>query len=229
MRIIILTNYRKKLIYMTIIILLWLFLFNLGSKIIENEMLLHITVGSSFEFSYPQNITVKNIFVKNVAADQSVVYSFFPSYTRTDQFQKYKSIDGNISFDYPSAFIINEKTFTGGEILYHIDFYDNKNVVHGFVQVWTLSGDLGTFLKKSMDSSQNKYKYFTSEIIEINDLKGYSWDYSVSVDGHYYKGMEIFLSKDGRMYRMSYFLPEDKWDEKQFRQFWKMAKSMKVI
>jgi hypothetical protein len=229
MRIIILTNYRKKLLYMTAIILLWLLLFNLGSIIIENEMLLRITVGSSFEFSYPHSIIVRNVFVKNDVTDQSVVYSFLPLYTRTDQFLKYKSIDGNISFDYPSAFVISEKTFSGGEILYHIDFHDNQNVVHGFVQVWTLSEDLGTFLKKSTDSSQNNYKYFITKPIEINDLKGYSWDYSVAVDDHYYKGMEIFLSKEGRMYRMSYFLPEDKWDEKQLRQFWKMVKSMKVI
>jgi hypothetical protein len=229
MRIIVLTNYRKKLKCVAFILLLWLLLFNLGSYVIENELLRHITVDSSFEFSYPHNITVKNVFAKNTSADQSVIYSFLSLYTRTGQFLKYKSIDGNISFDYPSAFVISEKTFTGGEILYHIDFHDNQNIVHGFVQVWTLSEDLGTFLKKSLDSSQNEYKYFISELVEINDLKGYSWDYSVAVDGLYYKGMEIFLSKEGRMYRMSYFLPENKWDDKQSRQFWKMAKSMKVI
>lgn len=229
MRIIVLTNCRKKLKYLAFITLSWLLLFNLGSYIIENEMLLHITVGSSFEFSYPYSITVKNVFVKNASSEQSVIYSFFPSYTSTSQFLKYKSIDGNISFDYPSAFIISEKTFTGGEIQYHFDFHDNQNIVHGFVQVWTLSEDLGTFLKKSMDSSQNEYKYFVSKLIEINDLKGYSWDYSVAVGDHYYKGMEIFLSKEGRMYRMGYYLPEDRWDDKQSMQFWKMAKSMKVI
>lgn len=229
MRIVILTNYRNKLKCLAVITLVWLLLFNLGSYIIENEMLLHITVGSSFEFSYPYSITVKNVFVKNAAAEQNVICSYFPLYTRTDQFLKYKSIDGNISFDYPSAFVIDEKTFEGGEILYHIDFHDNQNIVHGFVQVWTLSEDLGTFLKKSKDSSQNEYKYFISELIEINDLKGYSWDYSVAVGDIYYKGMEVFLTKEGRMYRMGYYLPENKWDDKQSRQFWKMAKSLKVI
>lgn len=228
MQVIVLTNYRKKLKYVTFITLFWILLFNLGGYIIENEMLLSMTVGSSFEFSYPHSITVKNVFAQNAASDESVVYSFFPSYTRTGQFLKYKSLDGNFSFDYPSAFIISEKTFAGSEILYHIDFHDDQNIVHGFVQVWALSEDLGTFLKKSIDSSQKEYKYFVIELIEINNLKGYSWDYSVVVDSSNYKGMEIFLAKDGRMYRMGYFLPEDKWDDKQSRQFWKMAKSMKA-
>jgi len=229
MRIIVLTNYRKKLKYVALLLLLWLLLFILGSYIIENELLKHITVDSSFEFSYPHSFTVKNVFAKKTVSGQNVICSFFPSYTSTVQFLKYKSLDGNISFNYPSAFVVSEKTFTGGEILYHIDFHDKHNAIHGFVQVWTLSEDLGTFLKKSIDASQNTYKYFTSEPIEINDLKGYSWDYSVVVDGIHYKSMEIFLSKEGRMCRMSYFLPEDKWNDKQSRIFWKMAKSMKVL
>ncbi len=223
------TNCRNKLKQLAVITLFWLLLFNLGSYIIENELLLHITIGSSFEFSYPYNITVKNVFVQNNVGDQNVICSFSPSRTRTAQFIKYKSIDGNISFDYPSAFVISEKTFSGSEIQYHIDFNDNQNIVHGFVQIWTLSEDLGTFLKKSKDTSQNIYKYFISKHIEINDLKGYSWDYSVAVGDQYYKGMEIFLTKDGRMYRMGYYLPEDNWDDKHSRQFWKMAKSLKVI
>lgn len=228
MQIVILTNYKKKLRWLVIIIVVWLLFFNLGSHIIENELLLHITIESSFEFSYPYSITVNNVFSRDTPPRESVITSFFSSQPRINQFIKYKSIEGNFSFNYPSAFVISEKTFAGGEILYHVDFHDNQNVVHGFLQVWNFNEDLGTFLEKSKNASQQEYKYFMSDIIEINDMKGYSWDYVVSVEDSFYKGMEVFLMKDNIMYRMSYFIPEDKWNKKQSRLFWKMVKSLKV-
>lgn len=229
MQIVIVTNYKNKLIWLVAAIAVWLLFFNFGSYIIENEVLLHITVDSSFEFSYPYSITVDNVLTKDTLPQQNVVASFFPSQPRIRQFINYKSIEGNFSFTYPSAFEIDEKTFAGGEILYHIDFHDNQNVVHGFLQVWNFSEDLGTFLKKSKDSSQQEYKYFVSNTIEINNMNGYLWDYAVAVGNDYYKGMEIFLKKGGRMYRMSYFVPENKWDDLQSRLFWKMAKSLKAL
>lgn len=228
MQIVIVTNYRNRLIWLAAMIAAWLLFFNLGSYIIENEVLLHITVESSFEFSYPYSITVDNVLAKDTLPQQNVIASFFPSQPRISQFINYKSIEGNFGFTYPSAFEINEKTFTGGEILYHIYFHDNQNVAHGFLQVWNFSEDLGTFLEKSKDSSQQEYKYFISNTIEINNMNGYLWDYVVAVGNNYYKGMEIFLKKEGRMYRMSYFIPESKWDDKQSRLFWKMAKSLKA-
>lgn len=228
MQIVFVKNYKNKLRWLAVIIAVWLLFFNLGSYIIENELLLHISVDSSFEFSYPYSINLNNVLSKDTLQSQNVITSFFPSHPRISQFINYESAEGNFSFVYPSAFIINEKTFAGGEILYHIDFHDNQNVAHGFVQVWNFTEDLGTFLEKSKDSSQQEYKYFFSNIIEINKMKGFSWDYSVAVGNNYYRGMEIFLMKEGRMYRMSYFVPENKWDEKQFKLFWKMAKSLKA-
>lgn len=228
MQIVILTNYKKKLRWLAVIIVVWLLFFNFGSYIIENELLLHITIGSSLEFSYPYSITVNNVFSRGTPPRESVISSFFSSQPQINQFIKYKSIEGNFSFNYPSAFVIDEKTFAGGEILYHVDFHDNQNIAHGFLQVWNFNETLGTFLEKSKDASQQKYKYFMSDIIEINDMKGYSWDYVVSVGDTFYKGMEVFLMKDNLMYRMSYFIPENKWNKKQSRLFWKMVKSLKV-
>lgn len=228
MHVVIVTNYKKKLLWLVTIITVWLLLFNFGSYIIENEVLLHIAIDSSFEFSYPYSITVDNVFAKNTLPQQNIIATFFPSQPRISQFINYKSIEGNFSFAYPSAFELNEKTFTGGEILYHVDFHDNQNVVHGFMQVWNFSEELGTFLEKAKNSSQQEYKYFVSNNIEINNMNGYLWDYVVAVGNNYYKGMEIFLTKEGRMYRMSYFIPENKWDDKQSRLFWKMAKSLKA-
>lgn len=228
MQIIIVTDYKKKLKMLAFLMTVWLLLFILGGYIIDNVLLYNITVGSFVEFSYPDSIVVDNVMAKSTLTDSKVITSFAPIRPRTGQFTNYKSLEGNFSFDYPSAFEISEETFEGGEILYHIGFHDKQNISHGFVQVWRLNEKLDEFLKKSMNSSQNKFKYFNSENIELNGEKGYYWDYSVSTQDGYYKGSEIFLSNDGRMYRMSYFMPEDNWDENQSEIFWKMARSFRI-
>ena len=226
---IIITNFKRKITILAFITAAWLLLFMLGSFLIDHTLLFNITVDSCVEFSYPYNIVVDNILISNSSSvSKNAVYTFSTSRPHARQFTNYESLEGKFSFDYPSAFVINEATFTGGDILYHIDFHDRQDTAHGFVQVWNLPGDLGEFLKMSKETSLKTFKYFKSSPIELNGVKGFLWDYSVLTQNGYYKGVEIFLKQNERMYRLSYFLPEDQWNDIQSELFWNMAKSFKV-
>lgn len=228
MHIIIVTQYKRKLLIFTFILAAWLLLFMFGSFLIEKTLLFNITINSCVEFSYPYSIVVDNILVSDSYSDQAVLSSFSPSRPRARQFTNYESLEGKFSFKYPSAFVIQTNTFAGGDILYHIDFHDRQDSAHGFVQVWNLTSDLGEFLEQSKETSQNTYNYFKTERIKLNGIKGYYWDYDVLTQDGFYKGSEIFLEQGKKMYRLSYFVPENLWNEKQSELFWNMAKSFTI-
>ena len=225
---IIITDYKRKLLLVAIVAAVWMLFFIFGSFLIDNTLFFNITVDSCVEFSYPYDIVVDNVFVRDTHADQGSLSTFCTSRPRTAKFINYESLEGNFSFKYPSAFILNSSSFTGGDILYHIDFHDRDDSAHGFVQVWNLKEDLYDFLEKSKEASQQTYKYFKTDRIKLNEVEGFLWDYSVLTQDGFYKGSEIFFKQNGLMYRMSYFIPEEQWDEKQSQLFWSMAKSFKV-
>ena len=228
MHIIIVTNYRQKLLIFALIAALWTLLFIFGSYLINHTMLFNITVNSYLEFSYPYDIIVENVLVSNTDSEHTVLSSFSPTHPQVSHFINYESLEGKFSFDYPSAFVISKSTFTGSDILYHIDFHDRQDSAHGFVQVWKLTDGLEEFLKKSKESSAQAYKFFKTSKIELNGVKGFLWDYAVLTQNGYYKGTEVFLEQDDRMYRLSYFLPESQWDKNHSELFWNMAKSLKI-
>ena len=61
-------------------------------------------------------------------------------------------------------------------------------------------------------------------------MEGFIWDYVIfGGDGKYYKGNEVFFKKDNMMYRISYFVPENKWDKKNKEVFNKMVTSFKIL
>lgn len=229
MHFIVVLNYRRKLLISTLIAVVWILLFIFGSYLINHTMLFNITVNSCLEFSYPYEIIIENVLVSSVDSEQDIRASFSPAYPRVMHFINYDSLEGKFGFMYPSTFEISEETFTGGDILYHIDFHDRQDTAHGLVQVWKLTDPLKDFLEKSKKTSQKTYKYFKTSNIELNGVKGFLWDYAVLTQNGYYKGLEVFLDKNERMYRLSYFLPESKWNNKQSELFWKMAKSIKIL
>ncbi|HEX2946462.1 MAG TPA: PsbP-related protein [Clostridia bacterium] len=228
MHVIVVGSFRKKLKNLTLIVAVWALLFMLGSYFIDNMLLFSIRVDSLAEFSYPYEIKVDDIWISDAYADKTQLSVFCPSEPKTREFTDFESVEGSFGFKYPSAFVIRPQSFTGGDVLYHIDFHDSEGKAHGFVQVWNLPGSLGDFLKKSIESSSNTYKFFNSNKVEINGVKGYRWDYSVLTGSGYYRGAEVFLQRDGRMYRLSYFVPEKDWDRKQADLFEKMVQSFKI-
>lgn len=228
MHVYIVGSFRKKLENLALISAVWALLFMLGSWFIDNMLLFSISVDSSAEFSYPYAVKVDDIWINDIYADDLSLSVFCPSKPKTREFTDYEALEGSFSFKYPSAFVIKPETFSGSDILFHIDFHDREGTAHGFVQVWKMPGDLGDFLKKSLETSNKKYKFFNSGKVEINGVSGYQWDYSVLTGSGYYRGAEVFLQRDGRMYRLSYFVPEKKWDRKQAELFEKMVHSFKI-
>lgn len=143
-------------------------------------------------------------------------------------FLHFKSPEGQFEFSYPSSFILSEKDFLGSEILYHIEFQEGTTNSRGFVQVWNLPGSLSDFLQKSKASSMLNYVTFLSKAIKIHQMPGYSWEYTLlTQNNQLLKGMEVFLKKEDRMLRITYFVPMQQWNGALRNIFWKMAHSLK--
>jgi hypothetical protein len=228
MKVLYITNIKRRLIRITLMSLIWLLLFIAGSSMFEHIMLFRICIEPYVEFSYPYGLTVEKIMFNQRYADPEAITAFSPSVPGTEQFTSYESVSGDFSFDYPSVFQLETLDFQGGEILYHIAFKDKENVAQGFVQVWTLEEDLETFLERSIAASHTVYKYFNVIKKESNGREGILWDYSAVVGNGYIKGSEFFVKSGERMYRLSFFVPEEKWDKRQKYIFENMLKSLKI-
>lgn len=209
--------------------LLWVAMFLLSGYFLNNSLIFNITIDNSFKFSYPIAFYIDNIYINESLSNATV--SSNTSFKRpvSQIFSTYTSLTGKFSFSYPSAFLLSQKDFPGSDILYHIDFHNATDNSHGFVQVWALPYSLEDFLEKSKSASLQTYKNFKSKPVNINNNPGILWDYSVlGNDGRYIKGSEVFFKKDGRMYRISYFIPETNWNKTQSDIFWSIANSFKT-
>lgn len=184
-----------------------------------------ITVNSQISFSYPIDFSIKNVYASDPASAPYVQ----ASNSKYKSFIDYKSPEDKFHFSYPSNFKLNQQAFPGSEILYHVDFQNKSdNTFTGFVQVWNLPYDLSKFLEESKENSLADFINFNSKEIEVNKMKGYFWEYTVKSSNEIYKTLEVFLSKDSRLYRISFYIPERKYTKEDYDMFWKMVNSLKV-
>ncbi len=229
MKVIFIKNYRIKIILFFSILLLWVGIFYITNYTFKNGLFFNVTINNYLSFSHPYSLKIDNIlFNENFDAPTIETISKLKR-SESQQFTNFKSLKGKISFEYPSAFELNEKEFTGSEIIYHVDFTDTSSSAHGFIQVWNLPYSLKEFLDKSKSLSQLNFQEFVLEPIEIDNLSGYYWDYTtLGNDKVYYKGIEVFFQEKGKMYRISYFIPKNKWSTSQSKTFWKIVNSFKI-
>ncbi len=184
-----------------------------------------ITVNSQISFSYPMDFSIKNVYASDPASTPYIQ----ASNSKYKSFIDYKSPEDKFHFSYPSNFKLNQQAFPGSEILYHVDFQNKSdNSFTGFVQVWNLPYDLSKFLEESKENSLSDFINFNSKEIEVNKMKGYFWDYTVKGSNENYKTLEVFLSKDSRLYRISFYIPEKNYTKEDYDMFWKMVNSLKV-
>lgn len=229
MFIIYVSSYKKKIAVSGIIFLLWVFMFFAADFIVNNSLIFKVTINNCLSFSYPYSIQLDGIYLKDRLESNAIEANSSYRKPIAQKFTNYNSLKGKFSFNYPSAFTIQQKDFPGSDILYHIDFHNAEKTAHGFVQVWNLPYPLKDFLEQSKSVSKQNFKSFVSKPIYVNNEPGYLWDYVVKVkDGTYYKGMEVFFQKDGRMYRISYFIPAKLWNKTQSKIFWNMVYSFKT-
>ncbi len=184
-----------------------------------------ITVNSQISFSYPMDFSIKNVYASDPASTPYIQ----ASNSKYKSFIDYKSPEDKFHFSYPSNFKLHQQAFPGSEILYHVDFQNkNDNSFTGFVQVWNLPYDLSKFLEESKENSLADFINFNSKEIEVNKIKGYFWEYTVKGAKENYKTLEVFLLKDSRLYRISFYIPEKIYTDEDYDMFWKMVNSLKV-
>jgi len=222
-------NYRKRLFYLSVIVLLWIILLIITEIFVNTSLTSNVIIDNSFSFSYPVKYDIESIYINDTLRNSSIQTSGTLLKPLSKRFSTYKSIEGEFSFKYPSAFLLNDQKFEGSEILYHIAFKDKGNPKHGFVQVWNLPYDLNEFLQNSLSYSDQKYKQFDSKTVSVDGITGVYWDYSITnEENKAFKGSEVFFKKDDRMYRISYFVPEHLWSKKEKDVFLEIVNSFKV-
>lgn len=222
-------NVRKKLTAIALFVILWAGIYFSSVLITNNLAVSQFTINDVLSFSYPPVLIIGKIYVNEQNAESTAASSNVQKHVPL-HFSTYISLKGKFVFDYPSIFTIVEKEFPGGEIQYHVDFSDTQGIIHGFVQVWSLPYSLKEFLDASIANSTLSYKSFKSKELDIDNKRGYLWDYTVfsDTDNTYYKGLEFFFKKDDSMYRIGYFVPEKEWDKTRETIFWSIAKSFQA-
>ncbi|HHW31774.1 MAG TPA: hypothetical protein GXX20_08905 [Clostridiaceae bacterium] len=229
MYIIIIRQFKKKIFILTSLLLLFFLSYYMLDLFLTRFMILNITINDYLTFSYPLKYQVGSIYVNDQLKNVDLVVNYTYKKPDTIKFSNYKSLKGKFSFNYPSAFSLDEKYFSGSDILYHIDFFNKRENTHGFIQVWNQPYSLEEFLKNSKETSHLNFIEFTSKEVHINNNPGFYWDYAVKTDeGREFKGSEVFFKKDDLMYRISYFTPLDKWNKKNSEIFWSIVKSFKT-
>mgnify|MGYP005839701235 CR=1 FL=1 len=229
MKILFITNYKRKIFILCFIFTFWVTMYLLSEVISNNSLVLNITINNDLTFSYPFALQVDNIYFNEQLNKNYVETNSTFNKPSAQKFSSYNSIKGKFSFNYPSILTLSQQDFTGSDILYHVDFYNKSKNAHGFVQVWNLPYPVKEFLDKSKAASTQNYKYFEEKSVSVNNLPGYYWTYSSNGnDGKVYKGNEVFLQKNNRMYRISYFVPDVSWDKSQSNIFWSIVNSFKT-
>ncbi len=230
MYIIYIKNYKRKLLYLSIITLVWIVMFMAANMFIGQTFAYNLTINDHLSFSYPVKYAVEDIFINESIDKNTIEANYNISQHIAQKFSTYKSMEGQFSFDYPTAFELKEQDFGSAEILYHIGFRDKSNPIHGFVQVWNMPYPLEEFLKKSMSTSTQNYLSFSSQSTTVDNSPAVFWNYSILTNNNEnYKGLEVFWKKDGKMYRISYFVPGNLWSEKEYETFQSIVKSFKTF
>ncbi len=218
-------NQRKKLVMLIAFIVFTVGIISFVCIFFKENSYYTITVNSQISFSYPMDFSIKNVYASDPASAPYVQ----ASNSKYKSFIDYKSPEDKFHFSYPSNFKLYQQAFPGSEILYHVDFQNkNDNAFTGFVQVWNLPYELNKFLEESKANSLTDFINFKSKEIQINKMKGYFWEYTVKSSKENYKTLEVFLSKDSRLYRISFYIPETEYTNEDLDMFWKMVNSMKV-
>jgi hypothetical protein len=230
MYIICISNLRKKIFLFTVLAAFWVSVILLSGSFVNKRISFDVTINNFVKFSCPLSLKIKEVFISEVIENCSVETNSSQLNPLLQKFSNYKSLEGKFSFSYPSIFNIEEKSFSGGEVLYHIDLLSKSTLSHGFVQVWSLKEPLAQFLEHSKQASSQNIQNFKSEKSIVNGMPGFIWNYVIKgTNGILYNASEAFFEKSGKMYRISYFVPVNEWNKVHEDIFNKMVKSLKVL
>lgn len=225
MNIIIISNYKRKLLIVITVVILWVLLIIGAGHLYNSKVQYTISINSDISLSYPSTVSIKNVYSKY---RDSAPY-IQSSNTNYKNFIEFKSQEDGFEFSYPSIFKLDKQSFPGSEILYHIDFQNKEDrKFYGFVQVWSMPQSLEQFLEASKEAAMTEFINFTSNKIKVNGLNGYFWEYTVDSANEKYKSLEVFLAKGSKFYRISYYMPEKDYGKNDYDMFWRMVNSFKI-
>jgi hypothetical protein len=218
-------NCRKKLLLIIGIILFWAVLIMGVGILFDDTIKYTVTVNSQISFTCPSDFAITDIYASDINSAPYIQ----ASNSKYKSFVDFYSSEQDFHFTYPSNFKLDQKTFPGSEILYHVDFQNKSDKKFiGFVQVWNLPYPLEKFLESSKENSLSEFINFSSKKITVNDLDGFFWEYTVKSAKENFKCLEVFLSKGTKMYRLSFYIPEKKYSKEDYDMFWKMVNSFKI-
>lgn len=225
MNIIIISNYKRKLLIIFTVVTLWILFIIAAGHLYYSKVQYTLYINSNVSLSYPSTISIKNVYSKY---SDSAPY-IQASNTNYKNFIEFKSQEEGFEFSYPSIFKLNQQSFPGSEILYHIDFQNKEDrKFYGFVQVWNMPQTLEQFLEASKEAATTEFINFTSKKVKVKGLNGYFWEYTVDSADEKYKALEVFLAKGSRFYRISYYMPEKDYGKNDYDMFWRMVESFKI-
>lgn len=225
MHILVVTNFKKKLLMAFSVILFWAIMIAGAAFLIDTSLKYSVTIDNQLSFSCPSSFSISTVY----SVDDKATPYIQASNSNYKNFIEFKSLEENFQFSYPSIFQIEKQNFPGSEILYHIELQNKKDKNYvGFVQVWNMPYSLEKFLESSKENSLAEFLSFSSEKVTVNNVNGYFWDYTVKSGIGNYRNLEVFLKKGSKLYRISYYIPENKFNEDEYNMFWKMVNSLKI-
>ena len=225
MYLIVVTQYKKKATLFFTMLFIWICIFLAIVFFINNTIRYTATIDNSLSFDYSSSLKIKSIYSQN----SNPILTVKASSTEIKPYIHFKSDQHNIEFNYPDYFKLDFQDFPGSSIKYHVEL-GNKSIPNctGIIQIWDLPYSLDKFLTASKKSSSTDFINFTNKKVIVNDMHGYSWEYSVRTPAGKYHALEVFIQKDKCMYRISYFLPEKYFNVKEKKTFWNIVNSLKV-
>lgn len=147
-------------------------------------------------------------------------------------FEYYNVLDSSFQFALPDDWNTWEQNFSGGEIVYHLNFLSRNKKIHGFIQVWQMEKTLSQFLAESEKSSvdSKEYKLYNKKEITVNDRKGFLVQYErPNSKGSLYRSYDCFLQdNDNGIYRASFYMEKKHWKNYYTIIFNKIIKSFKI-
>lgn len=174
-------------------------------KLAYSAILIAILVICAAAFITGKLPSAVTAFKENIQSEKAVKQLLKPYSVMSNTFQ----------FALPDNWYTHEVSFAGGEILYHLNFMSQDKRIHGFVQAWQLSKPLKEFVEGSKAAATGSvdFKDFIIREIMINNRRGYLLDYSrANSEGEYNRSYEAFVEGySGKVYRMSFFVPEKEW------------------
>jgi hypothetical protein len=174
-------------------------------KLTYSAILIAVLVICAVVFITGKLPSAVTAFKENLQSDRAVKQLLKP----------FNVMNNTFHFELPDNWHTHEVSFAGGEILYHMNFMSQDSRIHGFVQVWKLTGPLKEFVEGSKEAATGSvdFKNFNIKELMVDSKTGYLIDYSrANSEGVYNRVYEAFIEGyGGKVYRMSFFVPEKEW------------------